>query len=366
MGRGVQAAGLWGENVWHADRLRSGCSICRPPSHRHAPLPPHTHPAPQVSALVASEWYMRNNHFPGWAQPYEFASEILAQLKRKEEARDLARWVRGRGVLARWVWGRRGTWPGGCGEGVTWPGGCGGGVSWPGGCGGSPLPASVCLLACSPMGTLPLPACMHAHSWAPCLCLPACMLTHGHPASACLPACSLMGTLPLCTLPGVPCAFPGGPWPMATRHHRRPARLPGHPRRYVLLLPSPPLAALHVFEHTSTVEVYCRSMTCPVSAPLPQPCPPPPGFRRCTQAWQALGSPTTSKDMPDHRDLYRVPLLEQEYCRSTACPVPAPLHPPRCTRAWKAHRSPTTPTSRRVVRSRGERCPTTPKPRREG
>jgi len=45
----------------------------------------------QTSALVASEWYMRNNYFPGWARPYEFASELFTQLKRGEEARDMAR-----------------------------------------------------------------------------------------------------------------------------------------------------------------------------------------------------------------------------------------------------------------------------------
>ncbi|KAG1677762.1 hypothetical protein FOA52_001074 [Chlamydomonas sp. UWO 241] len=45
-----------------------------------------------TSALVTSEWYMRNDHFPGFARPYEFASELLAGLgKRGEEARDLAR-----------------------------------------------------------------------------------------------------------------------------------------------------------------------------------------------------------------------------------------------------------------------------------
>lgn len=45
----------------------------------------------QTSALVASEWYMRNNFFPGWARPYEYAAELLTQLDRHEEARDLAR-----------------------------------------------------------------------------------------------------------------------------------------------------------------------------------------------------------------------------------------------------------------------------------
>ncbi|KAL6762410.1 hypothetical protein V8C86DRAFT_2517627 [Haematococcus lacustris] len=45
----------------------------------------------QTSALVASEWYMRNNFFPGWARPYEFAAELFTRLKREEEARDMAR-----------------------------------------------------------------------------------------------------------------------------------------------------------------------------------------------------------------------------------------------------------------------------------
>ncbi|GAX75565.1 hypothetical protein CEUSTIGMA_g3008.t1 [Chlamydomonas eustigma] len=45
-----------------------------------------------TSALVASEWYMRNNHFNGWARPYEFAAELFTKLgKRQEEARDMAR-----------------------------------------------------------------------------------------------------------------------------------------------------------------------------------------------------------------------------------------------------------------------------------
>lgn len=30
-----------------------------------------------TSAMVASEWYMRNQHFPGWGRPYEFASELF-------------------------------------------------------------------------------------------------------------------------------------------------------------------------------------------------------------------------------------------------------------------------------------------------
>lgn len=53
----------------------------------------HLQRGDQTSALVASEWYMRNNHFPGWARPYEFASELFQQLKRGEEARDMARFA---------------------------------------------------------------------------------------------------------------------------------------------------------------------------------------------------------------------------------------------------------------------------------
>jgi hypothetical protein len=33
-----------------------------------------------TSAMVASEWYMRNTHFPGWARPYEFASELFRKV----------------------------------------------------------------------------------------------------------------------------------------------------------------------------------------------------------------------------------------------------------------------------------------------
>ncbi len=46
----------------------------------------------QTSALVTSEWYMRNGYFPGWARPYEFAAELLSGMKRLEEARDMSRW----------------------------------------------------------------------------------------------------------------------------------------------------------------------------------------------------------------------------------------------------------------------------------
>ncbi|KAF8061990.1 hypothetical protein HT031_004250 [Scenedesmus sp. PABB004] len=48
----------------------------------------------ETSAMVASEWYMRNNHFPGWGRPYEFASELFQKIgKREEEARDMARYA---------------------------------------------------------------------------------------------------------------------------------------------------------------------------------------------------------------------------------------------------------------------------------
>lgn len=49
----------------------------------------------QLSALIASEWYMRNDFFPGWARPYEFAAQLLADQKRYEEARDMARCAEG-------------------------------------------------------------------------------------------------------------------------------------------------------------------------------------------------------------------------------------------------------------------------------
>jgi hypothetical protein len=31
--------------------------------------------------MVASEWYMRNQHFPGWGRPYEFASELFKKVR---------------------------------------------------------------------------------------------------------------------------------------------------------------------------------------------------------------------------------------------------------------------------------------------
>jgi hypothetical protein len=34
-----------------------------------------------TSAMVASEWYMRNQHFSGWGRPYEFASELFHKVR---------------------------------------------------------------------------------------------------------------------------------------------------------------------------------------------------------------------------------------------------------------------------------------------
>ncbi|KAL4440277.1 hypothetical protein ABPG75_003278 [Micractinium tetrahymenae] len=44
-----------------------------------------------MSALITSEWYMRNSHFPGWGRPYEYASQLMARVGRAEESRDVAR-----------------------------------------------------------------------------------------------------------------------------------------------------------------------------------------------------------------------------------------------------------------------------------
>jgi len=45
-----------------------------------------------TSALVAAEWYMRNNQFPGWGRPNEFAADLYRRVgKREEECRDVAR-----------------------------------------------------------------------------------------------------------------------------------------------------------------------------------------------------------------------------------------------------------------------------------
>eukprot|EP00983_Pelagomonas_calceolata_P123426 1161003-Pelagomonas_calceolata.AAC.6 len=60
-------------------------------SHSGSPLSCALRHCLQLSALIASEWYMRNDFFPGWGRPYEFGAELLADQKRDEEARDMAR-----------------------------------------------------------------------------------------------------------------------------------------------------------------------------------------------------------------------------------------------------------------------------------
>ena len=41
-----------------------------------------------MSALITAEWYMRKNHFPGWARPFEFNAQLYDSIGRHEEARD--------------------------------------------------------------------------------------------------------------------------------------------------------------------------------------------------------------------------------------------------------------------------------------
>ncbi|KAF5828012.1 hypothetical protein DUNSADRAFT_18361 [Dunaliella salina] len=59
--------------------------VCEGLAHKHLAR------GDKLSALIASEWYMRNDFFPGWGRPYEFGAELLADQKRDEEARDMAR-----------------------------------------------------------------------------------------------------------------------------------------------------------------------------------------------------------------------------------------------------------------------------------
>lgn len=51
----------------------------------------HLKKGDSMSALITAEWYMRPGHFPGWARPYEFTAGLLEHVKRREEARDVAR-----------------------------------------------------------------------------------------------------------------------------------------------------------------------------------------------------------------------------------------------------------------------------------
>lgn len=51
----------------------------------------HKNKGDAMSALITAEWYMRPGNFPDWARPYEFTSELLREIDRTEEARDMAR-----------------------------------------------------------------------------------------------------------------------------------------------------------------------------------------------------------------------------------------------------------------------------------
>ena len=54
-------------------------------------LASHLSKGDEMSALITGEWYMRRNHFPGWARPYEHVARIYEKLGRAEEARDCSR-----------------------------------------------------------------------------------------------------------------------------------------------------------------------------------------------------------------------------------------------------------------------------------
>jgi hypothetical protein len=74
----------------------------------------------QTSALVACEWGMRANHFPGWGRPYEFAATIYQTIgKRDEECRDTARCGAGVGRPRRRPWAGRLPWGGAAGAPVA-------------------------------------------------------------------------------------------------------------------------------------------------------------------------------------------------------------------------------------------------------
>lgn len=34
-----------------------------------------------TSSLVAGEWYMKNQHFPGWGRPYEFCADLYRKVE---------------------------------------------------------------------------------------------------------------------------------------------------------------------------------------------------------------------------------------------------------------------------------------------
>eukprot|EP00879_Flechtneria_rotunda_P027676 GHRR01029657.1.p1 GENE.GHRR01029657.1~~GHRR01029657.1.p1 ORF type:complete len:344 (+),score=121.23 GHRR01029657.1:363-1394(+) len=86
---GVEAAGFPGKlNLYLIRKVGMFPDVCEALSLGHLSR------GDQMSAMVASEWYMRNNHFPGWARPYEFACELFQKIgSRGEEARDMARYA---------------------------------------------------------------------------------------------------------------------------------------------------------------------------------------------------------------------------------------------------------------------------------
>ncbi|KAJ4836220.1 hypothetical protein Tsubulata_025594 [Turnera subulata] len=51
----------------------------------------HLHNGDYVSALVTGEFYTKKKHFPGFARPFAFNSEVLLKIGRKGEAKDAAR-----------------------------------------------------------------------------------------------------------------------------------------------------------------------------------------------------------------------------------------------------------------------------------
>lgn len=48
-----------------------------------------------TSALVAGDFYMKNNHFPGLARPYEFVAGMLADANRVEVRRESRLYIGG-------------------------------------------------------------------------------------------------------------------------------------------------------------------------------------------------------------------------------------------------------------------------------
>jgi len=44
-----------------------------------------------MSALITSDWYTRDDHFPGWGFPYEFNAQMYHNVERFKESRDHAR-----------------------------------------------------------------------------------------------------------------------------------------------------------------------------------------------------------------------------------------------------------------------------------